>query len=444
MIDSLQKQTDFSIGEAIRPRCAPNSRIPISRLPAELLSDVFLYVVEGGLQNDTRFATGTFNFLQVCRHWNEVAVGFPQLWVWWVMGAFKAWPQFKSRSKDAPVFLMWRRRRDCSTLDVLKDAGTPRRIRELDLSDTYAQLENLLGALDSISTSVTSSVRFYGTFGEKNGEHLTRFLSLPFPKLAEVDIGNFLPDPSSSIFTTSNLTSLKLSLSYKDKGRYTRSQFSNILRHHPNLRQLSLQQGAIPPVEKSGAPGPIFLPRLVDLTLYGTESVIAGFIDLVSISSLLYNIVIHFSYTSDPVLISTIKRILTEYCYQGPDYPRKVNNLTISSDPLGKLSFDAGAPSTPALNPAFNLNLRFHAFGHALARDVVPLFPLEHVREFAVVGLYLSTGFWRRTLRKMNNLSLLWLNGVDVGLTLDPLNPNCGGVYREATNAIFTHSRVHS
>ena len=88
-------------------RYVQNSRLPISRLPVELLSDALLYVVVSGIQHrNTSFALGTFCFLRVCRRWNEVAVTSPLLWVWWVPGAVKAWPLFNSRSKGAPY--SWR------------------------------------------------------------------------------------------------------------------------------------------------------------------------------------------------------------------------------------------------------------------------------------------------------------------------------------------------
>jgi len=45
-INSRQNQIGFFVGEANRLKYAQNSRVTISRLPAELLSEVFLYVVE--------------------------------------------------------------------------------------------------------------------------------------------------------------------------------------------------------------------------------------------------------------------------------------------------------------------------------------------------------------------------------------------------------------
>jgi len=108
-------------------RYAQNSLVAISRLPAERLSDVFLRVVEAGLESDyASFALGTFSFLLVCRRWNEVAVGFPQLWVGWIPGAVKAWHLFNSRSKDAPLFLTWRPQLPDLARKILTDTETPR------------------------------------------------------------------------------------------------------------------------------------------------------------------------------------------------------------------------------------------------------------------------------------------------------------------------------
>jgi hypothetical protein len=90
-IDVLQKQIEFHLGEINKLRAAQNSHVYISGMPAELLSEAFLYVVESGLKNDdTRFATWTFRLRLVCKHWNEVAISFPRLWVRLVSGAAKA------------------------------------------------------------------------------------------------------------------------------------------------------------------------------------------------------------------------------------------------------------------------------------------------------------------------------------------------------------------
>ena len=163
---------------------------------------MFLRVIESSLQDDdTRFTTRTFRFRQVCRHWNEVAVGFPQLWVRWASGAFKAWPLFNARSKEAPIFLTWQTYHiPASGLDVLADSTIPGRIRQLDFIGTSEQLEQVLSTFNSNPPSNTLSIRLQTTkhllaTKDDTEEHLARFLPFSFPKLSKLDIKNFQPDP---------------------------------------------------------------------------------------------------------------------------------------------------------------------------------------------------------------------------------------------------------
>jgi hypothetical protein len=158
-----------------------------------------------------------------------VAIDFPQLWVRWIPSAVKAWPLFSSRSKGAPLSLTWQPQLPRSARDALTDTDTPKRIRQLDFSGHPEQLEHFLGALNSSSISVTSSIRLRSTQSIDPGEYLTRFLSLSFPKLSNLDIENFLPDSSSPIFTTSNLSSLKLRSPYDILPHYTLAQLSQVL-----------------------------------------------------------------------------------------------------------------------------------------------------------------------------------------------------------------------
>jgi len=438
-IDSLQKQIDFYVGETSRLRYAQNSHVLISRLPAELLSDVFLYVVETGLKDDyTSFALGTFGFLQVCRRWNEVAVGFPQLWVWWIPGAVKAWHLFKSRSNDAPLFLTWKHHLPDSARDILTSTGTPKRFRQFYFDGGGEELEHLLAALNSCSLSITSSIRLHDLSPNNDGEHLTRFFSLAFPKLSKLDLKNYLPDSSSSILITSNLTSLKLSLR-DDFGprRYTLSQLSRVLQQHPDLQELELQEGALPPVEKSGAPAPVVLPRLINLSLYGSSTSITAFMDLVNMSSPLHNVIVCFRPISGPIkaFVSTAKKLLMSYygC-EGLEHPRRVNCLTISLDSSAdELIVDARSRSTTASHPIYHLRLQFHQSGYGLAQKIIPLVPLKRVREFTAERLFLLfADDWRKALRRMKGLIHLRLDSTDIEPVLDALGLDTGGTCGEA------------
>jgi len=435
-IDALQKQIDLHFKEINRLRSAQNSHVPISSLSAEHLSEVFLCIVESSLlvvRDDTRFVCGTFAFRQVCKHWNEVAVGFPRLWVWWVSTATRVWPLFDARSKDTPISLTWRSWSKTAALTqsgILTDLAIPGRVRTLNFNGTSNDLEEFLGNFGSSHSSIASSIRLHVTPYDEQGtrERTAAFLSLLFPKLSKLDI-NFLPDSSSPILTTSNLVSLKLGSPHRCGSHYTLPQFSHILERHSNLQELHLSQGGIPQVKPSGPSVPVFLPRLVDLRLYGPEAVITGFIGLVSMSSPLHNVTIHFESTptsSIPALAGTVKKILTPYykC-QGLEYPRKVNNLTISKFGGRSLVFNVGSHSTPASRPTANLELQFNKVDNVLAQKICLLFPLDDVFEFALVGLDLPRSGCRKILQKMDGLSHLRLSGLDIGPVLGTLNFDC-------------------
>jgi hypothetical protein len=401
---------------------------------------VFLYIVETSLEeNNTNFAPRTFAFLQVCKRWNEIAIRFPQLWVWRIPGTIDAWDLFESRSQDAPIFLTWRTwlPEDVepaeSALNILMNTETPRRIRQLDFSGTYQQLESILRALDSRSTSSTSSIRLQCFPYNNNREHLTRFFSLSFPKLSKLDVHTFLPDFTSPILTTSILTSLKLD---PVQSQYTLPQLLQVLQQHPNLKQLNLTSGKLPSVENSGELVPVLLPHLVDLRLCGASETIKGLIDLISMSSPLHNVTIDFQYDyprSVTTPATTTKKLLSVYygC-EGLEHLRKVTHLTFSSATKTHQIISAKSQSTTVSHPTYNFQLHFHVMRSEPAQEIIHLFPMEHVREYDAEELDLVTDYWCETLRRMGGLLHLRLHSMAIEPVLAALYLNGEGAYREA------------
>lgn len=210
----------------------------------------------------------------------------------------------------------------------------------LDFSGDMEQLGHLLHAFGSRTPSIILSIRLQiiPQDDEEPPEGFGRFLSSAFPKLSELDIEDFVFDHPSPIFTTSNLTSLKLHYHYCDEPMHTLPEFSDILQKHPNLQELDLQEGALPLPEPSVLLVPLVLPRLVDLRLRGLEWGVAGIVGLVGVSSPLRNIVIlvQESHITEGVqeTIGMIKEILAVYygC-PGIDHPRTSNWLSISGRP---------------------------------------------------------------------------------------------------------------
>ena len=401
-IDAIEKQIEFHWGEITKLRFALNSRVPIFGLPAELLSKAFLYVVESSIECDGwRFNPRAFNFRRVCRRWNEVAISFPRLWVWWLPGIINSWHLLKARSRDAPISVTWRPAHPPPPLfrDIFEDPALPARVRQLDFYGTSEELEYLLGTFDLAPLSNVSSIRIHAMLSCDPENSFTRFLHYPLPKLSKLDIKDVQPDCLSPVFTTSNLTSLKLHFDYNaGRRRYTLTQFSQILQRHPNLRELDLTDGAIPRGDSSEDPVPVVLPQLVDLKLCGRMAeCILGLINVIGMPPLLRNVGLQFSLPHGPdfpVFINAVNKILTTYyeC-EAPEYPRKVNRLTISSRRKGlfdNLCFVTRPRPIPTSNPQSIFRLEFDRTPGRLF-DLFPLLPLSDVQEVTIDGLKLSS-----------------------------------------------------
>ena len=438
--ESLQKQIDFDIGEANRLRYAQNLHTTVSRLPTELLAEAFFCIVESGLRDrDSCFAAGTFNFLQVCKHWNEVALGDPRLWRWWVVGAVRAWPLFSSLSKGSPLYLVWWSQLPPFARGILMDPKIPERVRRLDFSGTIEQLESFISAFNLSPLSKVSSIRLRihlrGDFEPR--DHLARFLSSSFPELSHLALENFLPNSSPPIFTAPNLISLELTLHSESKNHYTFPQFLQILRSYPSIRELVLVRGGIPRSSSSGtSPTSFTFPQLVDLRLCGTEEDILGFVDAIDMSSL-HNVALCFKWfwivtAPAPALARAVEKALVA-CREcrGLKDPRKVNSLTVSYNPENRhLDFyTQSCRSTPTSNLNPSLLLRFDGVGAAsdeMIREVLPLFPLDDIREFCVGGLRLRAGACRGMLQKMKNVSWLELRNIALRPALEALSSEEG------------------
>ena len=384
---------------------------------------------------DEGFVPRTFSFRQVCKHWNEVAIGSPQLWVWWVARATKAWPLFRERSKGSPVFLTWKHSRTSALPGITKDAAVLRKIHRLDFHGQSQHFGHFFSAPGTTTSLIVSSMRLQIVpFAQKDEDHFIPFFSLSFPKLSMLDIGGFLPDLSSSIFTTSILTSLKLSFPVRHKPHYTLAQFSQFLHQHPNLQTLDLEDGAMPRVDPPGVPAPPALSQLVDLTLSGTAGRISGFLNLVDMSSPLYNVVLRFRATlGQPftALVDAMRKPLEAYYTCGEqDRPRNAGHLTVGSSRWGRhapLVFDCESSksrSAPVSAPL--LTLRLELWGVDDPFQLFYLFPLKSVQTFTAEGSFFSSKRFCAVLREMDCLVHLHLAALDIEQVLAAMDHNSG------------------
>ena len=120
---------------------ARNSLLNISKLPPELLGNIFLWNV--AFRGDISVSyfegldEGSHNFLLVCHHWFEVASCTPELWSFWG-NTLEDWRRWHRRSVSAPLDLVLDIRRgnhifDVTLRDALRNHATRDTIRRIHL-----------------------------------------------------------------------------------------------------------------------------------------------------------------------------------------------------------------------------------------------------------------------------------------------------------------------
>ncbi|KAF9782958.1 hypothetical protein BJ322DRAFT_185346 [Thelephora terrestris] len=101
---ALEKQIEEGAGDVIQLKRARNSLLNISRMPPEILGDIFRWNIIPigdfeGIQN------GSYNFLLVCHHWFEVASKSPELWSFWGNTIYQWSRRYQLSGVNAPVDL---------------------------------------------------------------------------------------------------------------------------------------------------------------------------------------------------------------------------------------------------------------------------------------------------------------------------------------------------
>jgi len=113
MEDAVLPLTDKHVDLALvlhssRHNAQTNPFCPISRLPPELLENIFIHnardsYVYGKYGNSMPAAPNWANVSYVCRHWRDVALGCPSLWTY-IPRTSQRWTQeLLARSKNVPL-----------------------------------------------------------------------------------------------------------------------------------------------------------------------------------------------------------------------------------------------------------------------------------------------------------------------------------------------------
>lgn len=136
---------------------------PISKLPPEILIQIFVVVVVGrGQKSSDRFRSGqrglppSFLLTHVCQHWKEVVLNCPMLWTRIEFPSSRCSAEMLARSRGAPLKFaaamdgLWPQRyRATSSKDVQVALQHVSHIQELDLTHKSQDLTNLLRTMTS-------------------------------------------------------------------------------------------------------------------------------------------------------------------------------------------------------------------------------------------------------------------------------------------------------
>ena len=264
---------------------ARNSLLNVSRLPPEVLGDIFSRNVttnpaRGGLE-------GSRNFLFVCHHWFEVASRTPEVWSCWGLTR-EDWKKWHLRCPTAPLDLILDGREssegalDENLQNSLRDRTARGKIRKIHVISKDSEL------LSSLISSLTPNCEVTPPSGaqtvivmDENTDspvNVSEFLARNrFPRLKHLALDGCIIsswDPVVMVSQTSNLTNLGLFFGLPLPVP-TMSQIRSIIASNPTLQDFSLGLRAAPKDVNTNSPQ-LPLPNLRELELVGDLRFIFG------------------------------------------------------------------------------------------------------------------------------------------------------------------------
>lgn len=226
-----------------------NALLPVSRLPPEVLSAVFLLVVKYERSYDS---TGDWtHVLAVCKHWRDVGLHEPTLWAYW--GTFKSptyLPIFAARSEAASLYIKicFHEGTNPSFIPSWKalssDSSICQRVRELDVHFEGEDSSVLDPFGDTLSTACIPQMQRLRLFigyhrGFRHYRLPAAFTTCKFPQLSYLERWQCGVDWAALIFDTSTLTHLVIARTTKHNSP-TLLRVREILSNKSMLKVLNL------------------------------------------------------------------------------------------------------------------------------------------------------------------------------------------------------------
>ena len=237
----------------IKFKRARNSLLNISKLPPEILGNIFCWSVtpEGNFGDFDGLKEDSHDFLLVCHHWFEVAMRTPELWCSWG-NTLEDWERWHRRSGAAPLDLILDDEGDLDDIlcNTLQDRAAADRIRRVHLKSRDSELLNsIIASLIVECEEIRSnSVESLVLCTHSEGVDLSDFFAhYRFPKLRRLDLSDCTISSWDHLTSrTGALTNLELNLFIDPNPSPTTSQLLSILVSNPTLQRLALHGCAIP------------------------------------------------------------------------------------------------------------------------------------------------------------------------------------------------------
>ena len=270
----------------VKLKRARNSFLNVSRLPPEVLGEIFCW----GVARETDFEQleeGSHDFLLVCHHWFEVASRTPEIWSFWGDN-LEDWTRRHLRHQTAPLDLVlnggrfresnpdgeWFRRDslDESLQNALQDRVARNTIRQIHFfagnSEILDSIISSLAYYEGIRPSSLQSVVLQDESQYTSVDVSDFFAHYRFPELRHLELTNCEISSWDLITSrTSVLTTLNLDIRHNSP-TVTSSQILSILRSNPSLREITLRGDAVP-CDGGDKSSRVALAHLRRLTLSG-------------------------------------------------------------------------------------------------------------------------------------------------------------------------------
>ena len=433
VLDMYSTQINAFEGMILRLRRKFNAKLAIFRIPSEILSEIFLYCIDGEFTSNSLYTPRTFNFIHVCWYWKVVAYDTPHLWSTWPGGCIDAWPILYARSKSAPLNIHLRK---CPTdptilVPILSDPDTSKRLRSFDFRGHASLFEQFLEYLLAhhqgtfpnlqdlrIDISCTGALTGCEAF-----RHITRFISSSFPKLNILELINLGINWNTAFPSLSSIVELTIR-NPLNVNRPKMDQLVSLLGCNPRMKKLILDDdGALPQPDDTGNKGGFLgLPDLRVLHLNGNLLPTMDLLEHLLLPPELQHISVSVEATgSTEAILPHLKPFLTSYYLSEDREERKIDGLrlaidelqtsilTIATTPNALSTSEATVSQIPL--PPMSLHIQTYQDKRPLSMDVFQFLPLGNLRDLSLESLEFTVQQCRLLFGQVRRLEELCVSG---------------------------------